>query len=103
MKSIGKGEWKNKVEIAFSGQAPVLRRLVAYWLEVLGDDKGVQDAAFFSDKESPFGANTQACLMDCWFEDKIQSGEEWSAGLRTGYFFFCEIPLRGKRRLALGG
>ena len=38
MKSIGKGEWKNKVEIAFSGQAPVLRRLVAYWLEVLGDD-----------------------------------------------------------------
>ena len=34
--------------------------------------------------------------MDCWFEDKIQSGKEWSAGLRTGYFFFCEIPLRGK-------
>ena len=30
--------------------------------------------------------------MDCWFEDKIQSGEEWSAGLRTGYFFFVRCP-----------
>ena len=34
-------------------------RLMAYWLEVLGDDKGVQGAAFFGDKESPFGANTR--------------------------------------------
>ena len=87
---------------AFWGQVWLTPYLVD-GVEVLGDDKGGQGAAFFSDKESPFGANTQACLMDCWFEDKIQSGEEWSAGLRTGYFFFCEIPLRGKRRLALGG
>ena len=40
----------------------------------------------------PLRGKRMGCLVDSWFEDKIQSGEEWSAGLRTGYFFFCEMP-----------
>lgn len=58
---------------------------------------------FFSDKESPGGQTRRACLMDCWFEDKIQSGEEWSAGLRTGYFFFCEMPFGANMACAILG
>ena len=53
------GEWNAAGGGMECGGASADWRLMAYWLEVLGDDKGVQGAAFFGDKESPFGANTR--------------------------------------------
>ena len=56
---------------ALSGQA--LARLVAYWLEVLRDDKGGKVRRFFRIKKALAGQTRGACLVDGWFEgaDKL--------------------------------